>query len=290
MAVTYNHLQRNLILHPPPVPPHAASKRISPSSPNPFLASSRVSPPSSPRYPIPYLKSPGKFKNGIFKIFGNNTISEFTKIASSFLQLGSKEEHDLDGVLGVTEDVVAFARSVALHPEVWLDFPLLNDEDSDATHHVYRNLQGLSYDSSNQPYRTACNNGGKLLSINGVTATQADVEISFEMSNLREAEVLEYWKDPQILCSKEGSSLKSGLGPFGLLVFASEGLQEYTSVFFRIFRHQHKYLVLLCSDQNQHCSQSRYLLPPVMEAQAQVASPLHPCLVFPFHVYANTSQ
>ncbi|KAG5036409.1 hypothetical protein JHK86_017249 [Glycine max] len=93
--------------------------------------------------------------------------------------------------------------------------------------------------------------GGKLLPINGVTATQADVEISFEVSNLREAEVLDYWTDPQILCSKKGSSIKSGLGPFGLLVFASEGLQEYTSVFFRIFRHQHKYLVLLCSDQSR---------------------------------------
>ncbi|KAL5181627.1 hypothetical protein HKD37_01G002500 [Glycine soja] len=73
----------------------------------------------------------GKFKNGIFKISGNKTVSEFTKIASSFLQLGSEEEHDLDGVLGVTEDVVAFARSVALHPETWLDFPLPDDEDSD---------------------------------------------------------------------------------------------------------------------------------------------------------------
>ncbi|KHN36314.1 hypothetical protein glysoja_003437 [Glycine soja] len=66
-----------------------------------------------------------------FSLFGNKTVSEFTKIASSFLQLGSEEEHDLDGVLGVTEDVVAFARSVALHPETWLDFPLPDDEDSD---------------------------------------------------------------------------------------------------------------------------------------------------------------
>jgi len=27
--------------------------------------------------------------------------------------------------------VVAFARSVALHPETWLDFPLPDDADSD---------------------------------------------------------------------------------------------------------------------------------------------------------------
>jgi len=68
---------------------------------------------------------------------------------------------------------------------------------------------------------------------------------------LRKAEILKNWTDPQILCSTKGSSPRSGLGPFGLLVFASEGLQEFTSVFFRIFRYQHKYLVLLCSDQSR---------------------------------------
>ncbi|CAJ1929217.1 unnamed protein product [Sphenostylis stenocarpa] len=73
----------------------------------------------------------GKFKSGISKLSGHKTVSEFTKIASSFLQLGSQEEYDLDGVVGVTEDVVAFARSVALHPETWLDFPLPDDADSD---------------------------------------------------------------------------------------------------------------------------------------------------------------
>ncbi|XP_017411224.1 beta-fructofuranosidase, cell wall isozyme [Vigna angularis] len=93
--------------------------------------------------------------------------------------------------------------------------------------------------------------GGQLLQINGVTATQADVEISFEVSKLIEAEVLDNWTDPQILCSQKGSSIKSELGPFGLLVFASEGLQEFTSVFFRIFKYQNKNLVLLCSDQSR---------------------------------------
>ncbi|XP_027335737.1 beta-fructofuranosidase, cell wall isozyme-like isoform X2 [Abrus precatorius] len=93
--------------------------------------------------------------------------------------------------------------------------------------------------------------GGELLQINGVSAAQADVEISFKVNKLEEAEVLYNWTDPQILCSKKGSSIRSGLGPFGLLVFASEGLQEYTSVFFRIFKYQQKYLVFLCSDQSR---------------------------------------
>ena len=80
---------------------------------------------------------------------------------------------------------------------------------------------------------------------------QADVEISFEVTDFRKAEVLDYWLDPQILCSKKGASTKSALGPFGLLVFASKGLQEYTAVFFRVFRYQRKYLVLMCSDQSR---------------------------------------
>ncbi|KAK7294360.1 hypothetical protein RJT34_17249 [Clitoria ternatea] len=91
----------------------------------------------------------------------------------------------------------------------------------------------------------------KLLQINGVTPPQADVEISFEVNKLEMAEVLEHWTDPQILCSKKGSGVRSGLGPFGLLVFASKGLKEFTSVFFRIFTYQHKYLVLFCSDQSR---------------------------------------
>ncbi|KAL3034084.1 hypothetical protein AAZX31_02G172600 [Glycine max] len=56
------------------------------------------------------------FKSGISEISGNKTISKFTKIALSFLKLGFEEEYDLKGVLRVTKDVIAFTRSVALHP------------------------------------------------------------------------------------------------------------------------------------------------------------------------------
>lgn len=73
----------------------------------------------------------GKFKSGISKLSGTKTVSEITKIASSFLQIGSEEEYDLDGVVGVTEEVVSFARNLAMHPETWLDFPLTDDPDSD---------------------------------------------------------------------------------------------------------------------------------------------------------------
>jgi len=92
-----------------------------------------------------------------------------------------------------------------------------------------------------------CNNKGIL-----IICWQADVEISFEVNEFGKAEVLDHWEDPQILCGQKGAAVKGGLGPFGLLVFASRGLQEYTAVFFRIFRYQNKNLVLMCSDQSRY--------------------------------------
>ncbi|KAK7402261.1 hypothetical protein VNO78_14383 [Psophocarpus tetragonolobus] len=93
--------------------------------------------------------------------------------------------------------------------------------------------------------------GGEMHQVSGITAAQADVEISFEVNEFGKAEVLEHRVDPQIVCSRKGAAVKGGLGPFGLLVFASRGLQEYTAVFFRIFRYQNKNLVVMCSDQSR---------------------------------------
>ncbi|KAF9678155.1 hypothetical protein SADUNF_Sadunf07G0005500 [Salix dunnii] len=71
----------------------------------------------------------GKFKSGISKLSTNKTVSEFTKIASDLLQLGPDSNDDeIETIettaLGVTEEVVGFARDVAMHPETWLDFPI----------------------------------------------------------------------------------------------------------------------------------------------------------------------
>lgn len=86
---------------------------------------------------------------------------------------------------------------------------------------------------------------------------QADVVISFEISEFIKAEVLDpSWTNPQELCSRKDASVKGGLGPFGLLVLASEGLQEYTAVFYRIFKGHNKYVVLMCSDQSRSLSLS----------------------------------
>ncbi|KAM4110925.1 hypothetical protein ACJW30_05G029100 [Castanea mollissima] len=94
--------------------------------------------------------------------------------------------------------------------------------------------------------------GGSVLEVSGVTAAQADVIITFEITELSKAEVLDpSWTDPQLLCSRKGASVKGGIGPFGLLVLASKGLQEYTAVFYRIFKSHNKYVVLMCSDQSR---------------------------------------
>ncbi|KAL1340820.1 hypothetical protein AAHE18_09G042100 [Arachis hypogaea] len=88
---------------------------------------------------------------------------------------------------------------------------------------------------------------GTLLQVSGVTPAQADVEISFQVSKLENAQELNpSWKlDPQILCSQKAK------GGFGLLVLASKGMQEYTSVFFMIFKTNKKYVVVMCSDQSR---------------------------------------
>ncbi|KAK8544284.1 hypothetical protein V6N13_034646 [Hibiscus sabdariffa] len=73
----------------------------------------------------------GKFKTGISQLSNNINVSEFTKIASNFLQFGSEEEglekYASGNAVGVTEDVVAFVRDIAMHPGTWLDFPIPDD-------------------------------------------------------------------------------------------------------------------------------------------------------------------
>lgn len=83
---------------------------------------------------------------------------------------------------------------------------------------------------------------------------QADVEVSFDLPMLDKAEKFDpSWTSPVDLCSQKVASVQGGVGPFGLKVLASKGLEEYTAVFFRIFKGQNnKYIVLMCSDQSRY--------------------------------------
>jgi hypothetical protein len=43
------------------------------------------------------------------------------------------EFSDREYAVGVTDEVVAFANNIAMHPETWLDFPLADEEDDDGS-------------------------------------------------------------------------------------------------------------------------------------------------------------
>ncbi|CAK9174894.1 unnamed protein product [Ilex paraguariensis] len=92
---------------------------------------------------------------------------------------------------------------------------------------------------------------GDHVEVKGIKAAQADVEVTFSFPSLDKAEPFDpSWNDidAQDVCSKKGSTVQGGLGPFGLLTLASANLQEYTPVFFRVFKAQNKHKVLMCSD------------------------------------------
>ncbi|KAH9611269.1 hypothetical protein KSS87_008942 [Heliosperma pusillum] len=94
--------------------------------------------------------------------------------------------------------------------------------------------------------------GRSTIEVTGITAVQADVSISFKIKDLTKVEKFdEKWTDPQLLCSLKGATVKGGLGPFGLLTLASKGLEEYTAVFFRVYKAHKKLVVLMCSDQSR---------------------------------------
>ncbi|KAI3812561.1 hypothetical protein L1987_17272 [Smallanthus sonchifolius] len=93
---------------------------------------------------------------------------------------------------------------------------------------------------------------GSLHEIQGITAWQADVKISFKLTNLEVAEELDpSGIDPQLICSKMDASKKGKFGPFGLLALASHDLTEQTAIFFRVFQNNGRHFVLMCSDQSQ---------------------------------------
>ncbi|KAL2525634.1 Beta-fructofuranosidase [Abeliophyllum distichum] len=95
--------------------------------------------------------------------------------------------------------------------------------------------------------------GGTVFEISGITASQADVEVLFELPRFKDQIELMDTKsvDPQQLCSQKNASVRGVLGPFGLLVLASNDLTEQTAIFFRIFKGYDKFVVLMCSDQSR---------------------------------------
>ncbi|GLJ16803.1 hypothetical protein SUGI_0289520 [Cryptomeria japonica] len=94
---------------------------------------------------------------------------------------------------------------------------------------------------------------GEVVEIYGVTSAQVDVEVLFDLQRMKIAEFEEMDANATAreLCSNIGVSHKGVVGPFGLLVLASNDLTQYTAVFYHIISHQTKLKLLMCSDQRR---------------------------------------
>lgn len=86
----------------------------------------------------------------------------------------------------------------------------------------------------------------------GTTANQADVEVTFSFPSLDKAEKFDpSWNSMEAheLCELKGSSVEGGVGPFGLLTLTSPKFEEYTPVFYRIFKTvDNSYKTLMCTE------------------------------------------
>ncbi|XP_010555046.1 PREDICTED: beta-fructofuranosidase, insoluble isoenzyme CWINV6 isoform X2 [Tarenaya hassleriana] len=95
--------------------------------------------------------------------------------------------------------------------------------------------------------------GGSVLEVSGITASQADIEVVFELPDLEDdEEEVEFLdsdqSDPQELCK---ASVQGVYGPFGLLTLASKDMSEQTAIFFRVFRCHEGYSILMSSDHSK---------------------------------------
>ncbi|KAH7443100.1 hypothetical protein KP509_02G019500 [Ceratopteris richardii] len=94
---------------------------------------------------------------------------------------------------------------------------------------------------------------GATVKVEGVKSAQLDVLVDFELPQLNGAEeMVVNTNNAQQLCSVRGATRSGVLGPFGLLVLASEDLSEQTAVFFYIMSNgEGKWNALICNDQSR---------------------------------------
>lgn len=104
----------------------------------------------------------GSVKTGFSRFSSNKAVNGISKLASTFFpfktesegeeleeesgafeeeeeesgafeeeeeESGAFEEENLKSAVGITDEVLTFARNISMHPETWLDFPLFYDED-----------------------------------------------------------------------------------------------------------------------------------------------------------------
>ncbi|XP_048572995.1 beta-fructofuranosidase, insoluble isoenzyme 4-like [Triticum urartu] len=91
---------------------------------------------------------------------------------------------------------------------------------------------------------------GDLFEIKGIDTIQADIEIDFEPTSIDDAEPFDpsWLFDPRKQCREADASVHGGIGPFGLVILASDNMEEHTAVHFRVYKSEQKYIILMCSD------------------------------------------
>ncbi|KAK4758891.1 hypothetical protein SAY87_020192 [Trapa incisa] len=140
----------------------------------------------------------------------------------------------------VTQYVQAVPRAIWLHQsgKQLVQWPI-------------QELETLRTGKVNVPSRLL--KGGSRIEVSGVTASQADVEVAFEVPKLGKAQKFDpsWTHKAQDLCTQNVAKTRGGLGPFGIMVLATEGLEEYTAIYFTIFKNHSRYAVLMCSDQSK---------------------------------------
>ncbi|XP_038716095.1 uncharacterized protein LOC120009541 isoform X2 [Tripterygium wilfordii] len=134
-------------LAPPPTPSHHEYKDQSGSNFDQFASSD---PSVSGDLEEEGRESDPVGISGIRSDFGEigGRFREISKMASNYFPFGAEEDEGENEVeyeeekveeddnieenaVGITDEVLAFARNIAMHPETWLDFPLDEEEDLD---------------------------------------------------------------------------------------------------------------------------------------------------------------
>ncbi|KAL6616781.1 hypothetical protein ACP70R_039051 [Stipagrostis hirtigluma subsp. patula] len=91
---------------------------------------------------------------------------------------------------------------------------------------------------------------GDMFEIKEIDTLQADVEIDFELTAIDSADPFDpsWLLDTEKHCREANASVHGGVGPFGLVVLASDNMEEHTAVHFRVYKSQQQYMILMCSD------------------------------------------
>jgi beta-fructofuranosidase len=113
-----------------------------------------------------------------------------------------------------------------------------------------KNLRSTKYEQTNVTLSP-----GSVFPAQGVQGVQLDIELTFALPNVPQNSTTEEFlgEEGPLECSKIGAGTKGAkYGPFGILVLATEDLQEQTAFFF-YFSYSKKsgWLTLLCNDRSK---------------------------------------